>query len=274
LDNYKNDQSDLPVWMINQENYIPQTDKDTFVNKSILSLLGVISRIRSQDNHKTEIFKVNATLKVTFTFLLILLLSLSRSFLFVLIINVYLLSLLSLMSGERIIKILKLSLGMALFTFVIMLPATFGGNSYSGIMITTKTFATITAVGILSHSTDWGSITSALKRFFIPDLFVLVLDITIKYIVMLGDFTLNMMYALKLRSVGRNKNKYSSISGIAGTLFIKSKEMSEDMYQAMICRGFTGEYHSYQRSKLTMMDCFYIMINIGILFVFIYFGRI
>ena len=79
---------------------------------------------------------------------------------------------------------------MAVFTFIILFPAVFWGNSYSSIMITSKVFATVTAVNMLSHSTRWNSITGALKRFFVPDIFILVLDITIKYIVMLGNFHL------------------------------------------------------------------------------------
>lgn len=274
MDNIRDESLDMPEWLLKDENYNPQADKDTFVNKSILSLLKVISRIKMQDSDKLETYKVNAIFKVAFTFLLIVLLSISRSFIFVIIINIYLLVILSTMKADNIVKVLKVSFVMAFFTFLIMIPALFWGNSYSCIMITSKAFATITAVGILSHSTRWNTITSALKIFFVPDIFILVLDITIKYIVMLGDFTLGMLYALKLRSVGKNKNKYASLSGVAGTMFIKSKEMAEDMYIAMECRGFTGEYHSYSNFKFTIADLIYIMINVAIIFIFIYFGRI
>jgi cobalt/nickel transport system permease protein len=162
---------------------------------------------------------------------------------------------------------------MAVFTFVILLPAAFWGNSYSSVMITSKVFTTVMAVNILSHSTRWNSITNALKRFFVPDIFIFVLDITIKYILMLGDFSLNMLYSIKLRSVGRNENKYASLSGVAGTMFIKSKEMAEDMYAAMECRGFTGEYIINSKLKFTFADYLYIIINIGIIFIFVYLGR-
>jgi len=274
LDNRRDKMLDMPEWLIKDENYIPQSDKDTFVNKSILSLLKVISRIKTQDSGVLTKYKVNAIFKVTFTFILLVLLSISKSFTFVIIINIYMLVILSTMEADNIVKILKVSFVMASFTFLVMLPALFWGNSYSCIMITSKAFASITAVNILSHSTRWSSITSALKRFFVPDIFILVLDITIKYIVMLGDFSLNMLYALKLRSVGKNKSKYASLSGVAGTMFIKSKEMAEDMYNAMECRGFTGEYHSYNNFKFTIVDFLYIMTNVAIIFIFLYFGRI
>jgi cobalt/nickel transport system permease protein len=111
-------------------------------------------------------------------------------------------------------------------------------------MIPAKVFACVLAVNILSASTRWDHIIGALKRFRFPDLFIFVFDITIKYIVMLGEFALQMLYALKLRSVGKNRSKYGSIGGVGGTLFIKSRDMSEDMYYAMECRGFTGEYRA------------------------------
>lgn len=255
----------MPEWLLKEENYISQSDKDTFINKSILSLLLILSRIRTQSGYKTDKFHINATFKVAFTFMLVTLLSISTRFTFIIIIDVYLLVILSLMRAEEIIKILKVSFVMAFFSFIVLLPAILGVNSYSSLIITSKVFASVMAVNILSHSTRWTSITSSLKIFFVPDIFILVLDITLKYIVMLGDFSLNMLYSLKLRSVGKNRSKYTSLSGIAGTMFIKSKEMAEDMYSAMECRGFTGEYHIYNRFKFTFIDSLYIIISVCLL---------
>lgn len=263
----------MPEWLLKNEKYTPQSDRDTFIDKSILSLLGVLSRIRAQSGYGTDRFQVGAVWKVAFTIFLIVLLSLSRSFAFVITINVYLLLVLSMLKGEEILKILKVSVAVTFFTFIVLLPSVFWGTYYSIIMITPKVFATVTAVSILSHSTKWNSITGALKAFFIPDLFILVLDITIKYIVLLGEFSLHMLYSLKLRSVGRNRDKYGSLSGIAGTMFIKSKEMAEDMYSAMECRGFTGEYHLPRKIRLSFADILYIMINAILLFLFFFFGR-
>ena len=118
-----------------------------------------------------------------------------------------------------------------------------------------------------------GSI-GALKRFFFPDLFIFVFDITIKYIVMLGEFALQMLYALKLRSVGRNRSKYGSIGGVGGMLFIKSRNMSEEMYYAMECRGFTGEYHASGKVSFTAFDAAYILLNGGFVWLFVHFQNL
>ena len=271
--NNHNDQHTMPDWLLTNEKYVPQTDKDTFIDKSILSLLRILSRIKAQDSRKAARLHVNAAFKVVFTFMLLVMISVTQSTAFLLTAYVYLLVALSLLEARDILKILRVSLLMSLFTFIILLPTAFGGNTYSIIMITSKVFATITAVNILSHSTKWNAITGALKVFFVPDIFILVLDITIKYIVMLGNFSLNMLYALKLRSVGRNSSKYTSLSGIAGNMFIKSKEMAEEMYSAMECRGFTGDYRVRNRFQFTAADLGYIAVSAGMILVFFYFER-
>lgn len=270
MENHKEEEKpQMPEWLLKSENYVPTADKDTFINKSILSLFQVISRIKTQDSQSRPGHSVSVPIKVLFTFLLLLLLSLSKNFFFILAVNVCLLLLLSLLNGETIIKILRPAVLMTAFTLIIMLPALFWGYGRSAVTITFKVFATVTAVSLLTHTSRWSEITGALKIFFVPDIFILVLDITVKYIVMLGDFTLNMLYALKLRSVGRNRDKYASLSGVAGTMFVKSKEMAEEMYSAMECRGFTGEYRIYRKLRLTAADWIYIVLHAGIFLLFL-----
>ncbi len=260
-------------WLLKDENYIPQSDKDTFINKSILSLLEILSRIRAQSGYSMGRFRINAVLRLAFTIALIVLLSVSRSFTFVIVVNVYLLLTISMMKADEILKILRVGFAVALFTFVILLPSVFMGYYNSVIMITPKVFAAVVSVNILSRSTKWNAITGALKTFFVPDVFILVLDITLKYILLLGEFSINMLYSLKLRSVGKNDRKYTSLSGIAGTMFIKSKEMAEDMYAAMECRGFTGEYRVRQKLRFTFADLIFTLANAIIIFTFFYLGK-
>lgn len=264
----------MPEWMQKDEIYSPETDKNSFIEKSILSLLGILSRIKGQETPANQRFKINATLKVIFTFLLVLLLSLSSSFSFVIVVSVYVLVVLSLLDAEIIIKVFKVSIIMALFTFIMLLPAILLGSGNSSIMLTGKIFATVAAVNILSRTTRWNDITGALRFFHVPDLIILVLDIAIKYIMMLGEYSLSMLYSLKMRSIGKNRRKYTSLSGIAGTMFIKSREMAEDMYSAMECRGFTGEYKSHRSFRLGLADFGFLLANIGITFAYIYLERI
>jgi cobalt/nickel transport system permease protein len=142
----------------------------------------------------------------------------------------------------------------AAFTFVLLLPSAIGGSPWSLVTITAKVTVSVAAVKLLAATSEWASLTSSLGRFFVPGLFILVLDITVRYLAVLGGIALDMLHALKLRSVGRNDRKAASLSGIAGVLFLKSHRMAEDLYAAMACRCFTGGYHSRRAAKLSASD--------------------
>lgn len=262
----------MPEWLLKEEQYEPLPDRDSFLDKSILSLLGILSRIRAQSGIRTGKHAVHAAFKVACTFLLIVLLSLSKNLFFILTVNVALLAAISLLSADKILRILKAGFVAALFTLVILLPSAFWGNRYGIVMIPLKVFAAVSAVNILSRTTEWRDVTGALKSFFLPDIFIFVLDITIRYIFMLGEFSLPLLYALKLRSVGKNNRKYASLSGVAGTMFIKSKEMAEEMNAAMECRGFTGDYRKSSRIRVNWADAGYLLIHMLFLLLFLYLG--
>ena len=79
-----------------------------------------------------------------------------------------------------------------------------------------------------------------------------------------------MLYAVKLRSVGRNRQKKRAFAGIFGVAFLKSREMSEEMYQAMCCRGFTGEYRVEHHIKWRWHDFLYAILAIFLLILYIH----
>ena len=258
----------MPEWLKKNEGYEPIESRDAFINKSILSFMGLIARIKAQEGRKDR-FRVNAFFRLLFTLMLVAFISVSRTFSFIYVMATWLLLVLCFMPGRDIAKILRNCLIAALFTGIILIPAAFYGNTYSVTMIPAKVFLSVMAVNILSYSTRWDMITAALKRFRAPDIMIFILDITLKYIVMLGEFSVEALHALRLRSVGKAGGKYSALSGVAGTLFLKSREMSEEMYSAMECRGFNGEYRAYRKFTFGVADAVYIIINAGIIYAFI-----
>ena len=262
-------EGNIPEWMQRSEGYLPPKSKDAFINKSILALFSLLAKFRSQDGGKQAGFGVNAFFKLLFTLMLVLLISLSGDFAFILVVATYLLLVLMLTPAKKLRNIIAVSVIAALVSFLVVLPSIFYGNHYSVIMLPVKVFLTVVAVNLLAHTSKWNELVSAIKWFHVPDIFILVFDITLKYIMMLGEFTLEMMFALKLRSVGRNRSKTSSLSGVAGTMFIKSREMAEEMQGAMECRGFTGEYKAASKFLFSPADAVYILINAVLLSAFI-----
>ena len=84
--------------------------------------------------------------------------------------------------------------------------------------------------------------TGALRKFHIPGVVIFIIDITFRYIVLLGKLMEDLLTAVSLRSVGRNNKKYSSVGGVMGVTFLRGTEMNKEMYEAMQCRGFTDDY--------------------------------
>ncbi len=260
----------IPEWLFEKDNYIPKKEKNSYVEKSIFSLIKTISIIRQTKSKDKLIYSINPTLKVISTILNIIFISLSRSYIYILIFDIYVIVNLFLMEKKSRKRIFIRSLIFPSITLIALIPSMLYGNIYNSLLICQKIITTILIVNLLSHNTKWSEISKSLKLLFIPDMFIWIMDITIKYIVLLGEYSINLLYALKLRSIGKTSNKYNSLTGIIGNLFIKSYKMSEEMFYAMECRCFVGEYTAKVNFNFRKIDYIYIAINILLISLFIY----
>ena len=143
-----------------------------------------------------------------------------------------------------ILNIMKAGCGASVLALIILLPAMFIQPSgiRNELLVVIKVFFSISTLSIFNHTTQWNHITGALRKLHIPGIFIFTLDITLKYIVLLGNLITELLTSLQLRSVGKNNKKYSSIGGVMGVTFVRGTEMNQQMYEAMQCRGFTDDY--------------------------------
>ncbi len=228
---------ELPAWAKKKEEYLPSSDRDFFVSRSLLRLFSVLLRMREQKNRD---FLPSAGGAAVFVVLLLVLVALSRGAGFLLVVLAGELVLLCFLRGEQIVTALRSSIAAAFVSAVIVFPAVFfGGAGVS--TIPCKTFLTVMALTMLTNAVSWHKLTEAFLIFHVPSLFVQVLDLALKYIVLLGELSQDMLYALKLRAVGKNPKKQEAFSAVLGMTFLKSREMSQDMQDAMTCRCYTGE---------------------------------
>ncbi|MDS0524846.1 energy-coupling factor transporter transmembrane protein EcfT [Clostridium sp. SHJSY1] len=260
----------IPDWLLEKDSYNPKEEKNSYLEKSIFSIIKTISMIRESKDKDKLIYRINPILKVINTILIIVFISLSRSFYFLSIVDIYVLMGLFCMEKKSRKRIFVSSLIFPFFTLIILVPAIIYGNVFNSLLIFQKILTSIVLINLLSHSTKWSDISKSLKFMFIPDMFIWIIDITIKYIVLLGEYSINLLYALKLRSIGKTTNKYNTITNIMGNLFIKSYKMSEEMYYAMECRGFAGEYNKKINFKLKKSDYTYLIINLSMIILFAY----
>jgi len=262
-------------WLSKEDDYKPVEDRDAFIDKSILSFVNMLSKIQRSNcsRYSGFIYDINPQLKLVSTLLAVIIVSVSRSFYFLAFACTLVIVQLSFVAKKDVKKILSLDFFVFIFTLVILAPSILGGNMKNSLLILLKTVSTVSFVNILSFTTKWHEVTKSLKLVFIPDLFIFVLDTTIKYIYILGQLSLEMMYSLRLRMIGKNNKKYQALSKIIGNLFIKSMEMGNEMYYAMECRGFNGEYPSAVNMKFTIKDMVYAVFVILLTAAFIILGR-
>ena len=152
-----------------------------------------------------------------------------------------------LLGTSWLIRTFSTALFAAALSALILLPSVFMGSPRSMMTVSIKVFTSVGLIGLLAATTEWNKITASLAKFHVPGVFIFTLDITLKYIVLLGNISAELLNALTLRSVGKNRKKSESVSGVLGVTYLKSREMADEMYQAMVCRGFDGEYGEINR---------------------------
>ena len=254
-------------WLLKKDDYHPKKDRDFFIDKSTLSIISKLSWMKKEHQGAFSFFYgLNPILKFITSVLLIIMLSFLSTTLSVLYVFSYVMLSLALIDVSDIKKILAVSFFAALFASIIFLPSALMGNGLNSLMICIKIVSTVIIINIFAYTTKNQDISRAIRVFGVPAFFILIVDITLKYIVVVGEVAVNMLYSLRVRSVGRNNKKGRSIYNIIGFLFIKSKKFSEDVHASMLCRGFDGTYkNTGARYALHLNDYLYVLANVVVI---------
>ena len=239
----------LPEWIVKEENYFPATDREYFLAKSLLKITSILRRYQPSLQQKPHSRMKPSPMGAMASWLAVLLIcALSHHSILLHSICCILLCLLCLYQGKTIWQILRPALLMGIFTMVLILPALYLPPNPLLVLLPYKSFISLAATGIFIHSYSFQQISCTLSWLHLPHMFIFILDTTLRYIYLLGGIAQDSLTALSLRSIGRNPHKTSITLNILGTVYLKSQQMSLEMYQAMICRGFSGQYlHRHQQ---------------------------
>lgn len=122
-----------------------------------------------------------------------------------------------------------------------------------------KSFISVQAAILLAATTSMVDITAALADLGLPRILVAIINLMWRYLFLMVDETLRLLRARTARSSRSGQadlHTGGSISwrarvtgGMAGSLFLRSYERSERVYQAMQSRGYNGTICSLPRGK-------------------------
>ncbi len=105
-----------------------------------------------------------------------------------------------------------------------------------------KAWISIMILTLLYFSSPFPEIIKGFKFLGIPNIFILLTSIMYRYIYLFVDLAKKMETARKLKYFGKNRNLYIKMyASSIGLLFIKAYEKGDQIYNAMILRGFDGE---------------------------------
>ncbi|HUH99357.1 MAG TPA: cobalt ECF transporter T component CbiQ [Anaerolineales bacterium] len=235
---------------------------------------------------------LDARLKVIAT--LALLISVSFSHSLWVIAAIYLLVLLlgwtSAIPADYLIK--RVWLALPFFTGLIVVPALFitpgpalvhlplglvitttGANTVLFLLLRVSTSVSLTLLLILT--TPWNTVLSALSVLRLPDVLILILGMTYRYIYLLLRTANEMFLSRKSRAVGylSTAENQRMLAAISGTLLNKSLNLSGEVYLAMQSRGFRGSTIALKPFKMKSKDWLWLFILLGIAALAIFVGR-
>jgi cobalt/nickel transport system permease protein len=198
--------------------------------------------------------------------------------------------LLAVCSQIPIIRYLRRVLTMSvLFTGIVVLPSLFNlvtpgeplwqiskylyitkQGSYGASLLVLRSFTSISLIYLLTSTTKWAELLKSLKAIKIPVTFVATLEMAHRYIFLGLEMASNLFMARKSRSLGKGTVGAGRlfVANTMGNLLIRTTVMGDDVYQAMISRGYTGEVKTMSRFQVGIADYLWLVFNIVLLLVF------
>ncbi len=130
----------------------------------------------------------------------------------------------------------------------------------------------LSLVSLLILTTPWNTVLGALSVLKVPDVFILVLGMTFRYIYLLLHIANDMFLSRKSRVIGRMsaKQERHMLAATGATLLGKSLDMSGEVYLAMVSRGYRGTVVALRpfrmRSRDWLCAAFFTVIAVSVLY--------
>ncbi len=122
--------------------------------------------------------------------------------------------------------------------------------------ITLKSNAILLAVIALISSMSLVTLGHALSRLRIPEKIVFLFLMTVRYIFVIESEYLRLVRAMKIRGFrpGTNLHTYKTYAYLIGMIFVRASVRAQHVHQAMMCRGFKGNFYSLYKFSSTRLS--------------------
>jgi len=278
----------------------------SFVEKGINHLVGVIKRgyIPSETLSKNGLFqKIDPRIKILFLIFFILIVSLKKDLLSELYVSIFVFILVLLSRLKVVTFYRRVLLFGFIFGFLIALPSAFNfvtrgevilrvatlsrsydfwiyhvpatiGITKEGVlgvgMLTMRVINSLSVSFLVLYTTPFPQMVKALKILKVPDTFLIIISLCYKYIFIFAK-TIEDMYLAKRAKILKGDDNRKAREWTVGRLaliFRKTQLRCEEVFRAMLGRGFSDSIKLYGFGKMRAMDWASgaILFSVGLLF--------
>ncbi len=195
----------------------------------------------------------------------------------ILLMGIYLTLLVMVLSmGLSVRELIRRTAHLLPFIILMALPIILGGGfplKRDRILLATllalKSLSGLYIMFILFFSQSIPKLLNALSYMKIPDVFMSIMFLTLRYIFILGEKLRNMYKALisRLFKPALDRKTFNAMGGVVGGILIKSFDTSDIVYKAMISRGFNGKMPVSKPEEIKLSD----LLKSGIILIVIIF---
>ncbi len=132
---------------------------------------------------------------------------------------------------------------------------------WGGIVFVSRVAASVSFAVLFTLTSKWADIFAGLRTLFVPRVFVMTLSMTYRYLFVFLRLVRDMYLGRKSRTIRRlpAAAERSWIASRIGVTYKKAVDMSEDIYRAMLSRGFYGEFRRISRFHASVADYIWLM---------------
>jgi len=136
--------------------------------------------------------------------------------------------------------------------FFFGIPISYGAISMLTILL--KMYLTVSAALLLTATTPLTELSAQLRRLRVPYVFVMILEMTYRYIGVLLMEAHSMATAYRLRSGTRRALEMRHMGPFVGQLILRGFDRAERVHAAMRCRGYSLRHLPSVRQRFGLGD--------------------
>ncbi len=278
-----------PAWLLQSDlalcpcGCVGRRRKGSFVEKTLDGGAGLLRQVMfSEDTAAAGGLLQRLDARVKLVGLLVLLVALGLVHHLAVLVAAYLLTLV-LAAASRLpvgFFVKRVWLFVPIFTGIMVLPATLSlitpgdvvlqlwtwhghseGLTIQGLtsagLVVARVACSISLVVLVTLTTAWVRLLSALSALGVPRVFVLIIAMAYRYVFLLLGTVTDLYTARKARTVGvqaHDRGARAFLGASAGVVVAKAHHLSEEVHQAMVARGYRGEAHTLHVFRLTATD--------------------